>query len=175
MEQLVTGLQYLSILAFCFAVVHAAFSDMFSLQIPNADSIIIFIVFLPAALISGMPIISIAAHYGIALLVFCVGVVIYANGITGAGDVKFLSAICVWWELHQLGKYLILVALLGGILGAIILLARRFQNVRRLLPWMADSTSMTQPVPYGIAIAGAVPFMFGTLSILPSSLSDLIR
>ncbi len=175
MAQITIVLHYLSIVVFCLATLHAAISDARTLEIANGVSIAIVLAFLPAAIITGLPMTALALHFGIAGLIFAGGVLLYANGLAGGGDVKFLAAVCVWWDTGNLGKYLVLVALLGGVLGICIILAGRFEGIRRIVPWLSSGKSMKQPIPYGIAIAGAVFLMFNTLPVLPAGLVDFLK
>jgi len=175
MAQISTALHVLSISVFLFALLYAAVSDAHTLEIANWIPITTVLVFLPAALLSGMSGMSIAVHYGISLVIFAGGVMIYTKGLAGGGDVKFLAAVSVWWDAEQLGKYLIVVALLGGVLGLITIIAGHMDRVRRFIPWLEADDTLKQPIPYGIAISGGALIMFDTLPVLPEILTNLLR
>lgn len=83
---------------FCLAV--AAFSDLFTMTIPNRVSAILLGAFLLAAPLSGLDLTAIAMHLGAGLLVFSIGFVLFALNIMGGGDVKVLSASAVWFGFN---------------------------------------------------------------------------
>jgi len=175
MAQISTALHVLSISVFLVALLYAVVSDARTLEIPNWIPIATVLAFLPAALLSGMSGISIALHYGITLIIFAGGVVLFSKGLAGGGDVKFLAAVCVWWDVEQLGKYLIIVALLGGVLGLITILAGHMDRVRQMVPWLVADNALKQPIPYGIAISGGALIMFDAIPVLPAILTTLFR
>lgn len=156
----------------CVVLIRAAITDACSLEIANWISIVIALIFLPAALLSGLTLTSIAYHYALASAFFVGGIFLYAKGLTGGGDVKFLAAVCVWWEPGQLAMYIIIVAILGGVLAGAVILANHIDRLRPLLPWLEDGDAMKQPIPFGIAIAGGALIMFDAIPVLPSQLAD---
>jgi len=174
MAQISTVLHVLSVGVFVIALLYAAISDVRTLEIANWIPVTIILAFLPAAILSGIPGTSIAIHYGTALIIFSGGAILFTKGLAGGGDVKFLAAVCAWWNLEQLGRYLVAVALLGGVLGLIAILASRMDRIRRLVPWLEEGDTMKQPVPYGIAIAGGALIMFDTLPVLPDLFVNLL-
>jgi len=175
MAQISTALHVLSISVFVAVLLYAAVSDARTLEIANWIPITTVSVFLPAALLSGMSGTSIAVHFGIALVIFAVGIVVFAKGLAGGGDVKLLAAVSVWWNAEQLGKYLIVVALLGGVLGLITIMAGHMDRIRRFIPWLEADDTLKQPIPYGIAISGGALIMFDALPVLPEILTNLLR
>jgi len=167
------ALHYLCIAAFAGSLIYAATSDIRSLEIPNRVSIIIAAAFLPAALITGLPISTIGLHYGIGIGVFAVGAFLFSRGLVGGGDVKLLAAVCIWWSIGDLGKYLITVALLGGLLALVTIVARKTPVLNRALPWLTDDSVSEQSIPYGVAIAIAGFVLFDKIPVLPTGLLNL--
>lgn len=116
----------------------------------------------------GVPWLSHLLGFGIT---FAVGFVLWRLRWFGGGDVKFLSAIALWFGLHDLGIFLVTVSLLGAIL-AVLLLALRAaygalahrpgDSATGLIPLLQKG----DPVPYGIAIGLAA-------IILHSAMFDL--
>ncbi len=97
----------------------------------------------------------------IAMLVsFAVGFVLFNTKLMGGGDVKLLAACCLWTGFKAIGEYLIYTSLLGGILALALLLGRpvvgyyaaRYRKSEQPLPRLFLPG---EPVPYGVAIAGA--------------------
>lgn len=87
---------------------------------------------------------------------FVLGYVIFALRIMGGGDVKLIIVLSLWVGVHKLAIFGFNFALLGGILGIVLLLLRQIiplivgKNVN--LPRILRNR---EPVPYGLAIAGS--------------------
>jgi prepilin peptidase CpaA len=104
---------------------------------------------------------------GFAVL-FTIGYIIFALGIAGGGDVKLLAALALWIGFNKtLIDFVLLMAVLGGILTLCLLLIRRIMPyVFMRAQWSAQRIpqvcSDNQPIPYGIAIAGAFLWLLWT-------------
>jgi prepilin peptidase CpaA len=160
----------LSLLA-CFpvAVVYAVVSDVRSMTIPNSVSIALVLLFVPVALMSGLPLRDIAVHYGAGLAVFFVGAVLFATGRIGGGDVKLLGATAIWTGWSLLLPFLFIVAVFGGVL-ALLILGLRLKPVRGLVrrtPWL-DAMGKQQ-IPYAVAIGAAAIFVFPKFPMVSSA------
>ncbi|NQV98350.1 MAG: prepilin peptidase [Rhodospirillales bacterium] len=135
-----------------------AVSDIRTLEIANWISIVLVLAYLPAALNADLIFSQIAVHYGVALVVFMGSIALYALKLFGGGDVKFLAAVALWVPWHDLGSFLFLVALLGGLLAIVIWITAKLPSlamVRRKLTWIGTDHLHRQSIPYGVAIAGA--------------------
>lgn len=143
------------IFPFCLAV--AAFSDFFTMTIPNRASAILLGAFLLVAPLAGLGLTEIAIHLGAGLLVFAIGFVLFATNTMGGGDVKLLSASAVWFGINpSLFEYMIYVSVFGGLLtfGILLLRAKAPMVYASGLPVPAHLLS-GRKVPYGIAIGAA--------------------
>lgn len=94
---------------------------------------------------------------------FIVGLGIFAVKLMGGGDVKLLAACSLWIGLAPLGEFLIYVAILGGGLAILLLVVRKLllivlakSDKHAKLPRILETGA---PVPYGVAIAGAMFIM----------------
>jgi prepilin peptidase CpaA len=92
--------------------------------------------------------------------VFLVGALCFSRGYLGGGDVKLLAAATLWAGPAATPALLMLTGLLGGALALFLLMppgAYVLSLARAKLGSGFDSAdpSMSTPVPYGIAIAGA--------------------
>jgi prepilin peptidase CpaA len=137
----------------CLAI--AAFSDLFTMTIPNRVSIILAAAFLAIALFSGLPLAAIGMHLGGGLAVFLVCFVLFALGVMGGGDAKLLASAALWFGLNDsLVGFLVYVGLLGGVAALVILLIRTQTNTILAigLP-VPNSILLAKKIPYGIAIA----------------------
>jgi prepilin peptidase CpaA len=94
------------------------------------------------------------------LAAFLIGYMIFAAKIMGGGDIKLLTALCLWTGgTKTLVAFLMYTGLLGGALSLLLIMGRPVATwymardpERRTLPKVVLPGS---PVPYGIAIAGA--------------------
>ena len=91
-------------------------------------------------------------------IVFALGFVVFGMNWMGGGDIKLLIALALWVGWSLLLEYILIVAILGGLLAVVIWL------MRKALPWVLPKSDMSkyprilkddEPVPYGLAIAGA--------------------
>lgn len=154
------------------AVVWAIVTDFKRLTIPNAASAAIAVAFLPAALLAGLGWQAIAWHYGIAAALLGVGAMVFARQLAGGGDVKLLAAVAVWIAPADVWSYVVLMALIGGALAVIVLIAARLKrHVPALarIAWLGDGAIGAQQVPYGIAVGLAALAMLPRLPALPPS------
>lgn len=140
--------------------------DMRAYIIPNWISGVIVLAYFPAAYFMKFPIveplIAVAVVLGIGLL-------IYAVGIMGGGDIKLLSALVIWTGLGPVSiTFLIYVALIGGVFTIFLWVTRRIIRLfwRKNLPILLSKGA---PIPYGVAIAIAFLLMLwqGRIPSLP--------
>jgi len=129
--------------------------------IPNSCNMAILLLFLPAVLFLKLDVTSSLMAAGMMLVV---GLGIFALGLMGGGDIKLLIVLGLWTGFgEKLAYFLILTALFGGVLSLLALLARAVVGGF----WLKFSPGKTlpriltrgQPVPYGVAIAGAFLLM----------------
>lgn len=136
----------------CLAV--AAFSDLFTMTIPNRASAILLGSFVLVAPFAGLDLMAIGLHLGAGLLVFSFCFVLFGLNIMGGGDAKLLTASAVWFGWNSsLMEYLLYVSLIGGFLTLVILSLRAHTNsiLATGLP-VPNSLLLAKKVPYGIAI-----------------------
>ncbi len=91
---------------------------------------------------------------------FVLGYFIFALRVMGGGDVKLIIVLSLWVGLDKLAMFGFNFAVLGGVLSIFILL------VRKIIPFVVSKKDKLprifrdkQPVPYGLAIAGAFLMM----------------
>ena len=154
------------------ALAYAVVSDSRHLTIPNWTCIVIATAFLPAALISGLGPLAITVHYGTGLGVVLAGIILFAKGIIGGGDLKLLAAASIWTGWAGVLAFLFLVAVLGGVLALVILAAHRLKGrfgVLAKVKWIGEGAAKSQPIPYGIAIGVAALALLPQNPVLPPS------
>ena len=105
--------------------------------------------------------------------VLLVGMVVYRVGYMGAGDVKLMAAVSLWVGFGDLVDYVMIVALCGGGLAALLWVLRRL--IEGLLTYvLASPGQVTLPrvlildeqIPYGVAIAAAAVFTVNEVAFL---------
>jgi prepilin peptidase CpaA len=96
---------------------------------------------------------------GSAALIFAVGLVCFSRGWFGGGDVKLLSATILLVGSERALPFLLMMALVGGVLSVIVLIwdgfARRSARASAVGAGTSDAPLPPPSVPYGIAIAVA--------------------
>ncbi len=154
------------------ALAYAVVSDVRRLKIPNRASIVIAAAFLPAALLAGLEHSAIAVQYAVGAGLLGIGFIAFSRNLMGGGDVKLLAAAGIWSGAAQLGPYLVLVAVLGGVLAAAVLIAHKLRKSAPFLDavgWLGGKDARTQPIPYGAAIGVAAIYLFTENPALPEA------
>ena len=133
----------------------AAFTDTFSMTIPNRVSIILVLAFFILAPVAGLGVIDIAWHLAAGLIVLVVCFALFAINAMGGGDAKLLAASAVWFGYGtDLVGYLGTIGVYGGLLTFAILILRANERVLLALPLRLPMHFFNEKkgVPYGIAI-----------------------
>lgn len=151
---MITGLFTVALLCAMAAVI---VSDVVRYTIPNWLNGVILVLYLVAiCFLPAEPLWALLA----ASMVFALGLVSFSFGFMGGGDVKLLFVLMLWtgWSEASL-EFIFMTAIIGGVLviGVIMLrnivpfiFKKRFTEDR--LPRLLRDK---EPVPYGLAIAGA--------------------
>jgi prepilin peptidase CpaA len=137
----------------CLAV--AAFSDLFTMTIPNRASVILMLSFFAIAPLVGFSLPEIGTHLGGAIAVFAVCFVLFATNTMGGGDAKLLTAASLWFGFNpSIVEFLAYVGIMGGAATLAILILRTQANTILAigLP-VPTSVLLAKKIPYGIAIA----------------------
>ncbi|MBZ5762857.1 MULTISPECIES: A24 family peptidase [Rhizobium] len=136
----------------CMAV--AAFSDLFTMTIPNRVSVILVGAFLLVAPFTGLPLAVIGMHFLGALIVFALCFGFFALNIMGGGDAKLLSAAALWFGFDQsLLEFAVYVSVVGGIMTVLIFAMRARADILSVIGMsIPQSLTHAKKIPYGIAI-----------------------
>jgi prepilin peptidase CpaA len=141
------------IVPLCLAI--AAFSDLFTMIIPNRVSLIISLSFLIIAPLAGTPLQVITMHLLSGLMVFTICFALFAINAMGGGDAKLLAATAIWFGFDQsLLVFVTYVGLVGGV-ATLLILAIRIQSDMIMAVGLRVPNSIlhAKKIPYGIAIA----------------------
>ena len=144
----------------------AAIEDATRLRISNLTCAGVLVAALVAMGFAGFP----AGLWQNALLFAALlfgGMFLFGAGKIGGGDVKLLAVIGLWVDLRA-GLWLIIsVALAGGVLAILYLLARAVLRKRRQRAGKEDRKGAG--IPYGLAIVTGAAFVFATQLGWPGS------
>jgi prepilin peptidase CpaA len=136
-------------------VIIAGLKDLTSMTIPNWISLILIGAFFPTALAVGLPLSTVAAHVGIALLALFVGAGMFALRWIGGGDAKLMAASCLWLGVTGSGYFLLWTGIAGGVFCLALIFARF--HARPYLSgapgWVSHLMEPRGDIPYGVAIA----------------------
>jgi prepilin peptidase CpaA len=141
------------IVPLCLSI--AAFSDLFTMTIPNRISLIIAISFLLIAPFAGLPLPTIGMHIVGGLAVFSACFALFAINVMGGGDAKLLTATALWFGFDQsLLLFLVYVGLVGGVATLLILSIRAQSDMIMAVGLRVPNSILhAKKIPYGIAIA----------------------
>ncbi len=107
---------FLSVTLFPLLMIIAGTGDALSMRIPNWLTLLIAILFIPMALLTGMPWSLIGIHLAVGFGLFVVGFALFALGLFGGGDSKLLAAAGLWLGWADLMPFLVMTAFAGGVL-----------------------------------------------------------
>ncbi len=134
-------------LAALLCIAAAAVQDVCRYRIADGWSIAIAVLFADHAVLVAPD--SWLSHLAAPGLIFVVGLIGFALGYIGGGDVKLLTAIAAWTGLTRLPDLLLGTAIAGGILAVALIAARALPLAGRGPRLLAKAA----PLPYGVAIA----------------------
>jgi prepilin peptidase CpaA len=137
------------------ALIWAAFSDLRHYLIPNRIPVLIAAAY--AVIASALPLTFVIGGFLTGLAVLALGMLVFARGWMGGGDVKLMAAVALWAGPSFLPVFGLVTSISGALLALIML-----SPARRMLPAPsadaleltgADGTAVRQPMPFGVAIA----------------------
>jgi prepilin peptidase CpaA len=155
---LLASLQTVCLVAFAGLLLAAAWQDLRTMRIANRLSVAIvgvFAVWAACGLLRGsLAPLDLGVAVLLAAIVFVLGALAFAAGAFGGGDVKLLAAASLFAGPAHLTDLLVVMAVVGGVMGAAIALGLR---IGPTAPAPAAGTTvavrMRSSLPYGPAIA----------------------
>lgn len=157
-------------LALClFAALH----DVNRLTIPNWLNITLAVLFIPAALVSGLPLEIVGGHLLAGALAFVIAFGLFAFRIFGGGDAKMIPAVVLWMGPSAAIPFVYWMAIIGGACALLLVVGRRSVPVSAVPGFMRAPFEPKAGVPYGVAIAGGA-LMAGAASPLLWSFYEAI-
>ena len=153
-------LQILSIALLPTLLTIAAVSDFMTYRIPNWLTLLTAVLFFPMALATALPWDAYTPHLLAGLLLFLVGFVLWQLNFLGAGDVKLMAAVGIWFGMGHIFSFVINTALVGFVqaacmgLWALFMLSTEFKGEEsKFAGFWAKLRTKTPNVPYGVSIA----------------------
>ncbi|MES2984525.1 MAG: prepilin peptidase [Pseudomonadota bacterium] len=164
-DQLPVYMPFMFAVALSVCLLWVVVSDAVRYIIPNKVNLALLLLFVAGLfLLPVQPLSALGLALVAAALVLAVGLGLFALGLMGGGDVKLLAVLTLWTGWHMVTvQFLFMTTMAGGVLVLVVLVARFFlppiwiklhpgRNLPRLF-------TAKQPVPYGIAIAGAFAWL----------------
>ncbi|WP_075290887.1 A24 family peptidase [Pararhizobium arenae] len=160
---------------FPLCLAFAAFSDFFTMTIPNRVSAILLAAFVVVAPFAGLGLQDILTHLGAGAIVFTFCFALFALNIMGGGDAKLLTASAVWFGFeHSLFLFLAYVSIFGGVLTLVILMLRKQENALLATGLPLPHLLFTaKKIPYGIAIGLGGFLAYPSSSLMMAALGQV--
>lgn len=151
-----------TLIVFPALMAFAAASDLVTMTISNSISLLLVGVFLVLALAIGLPLETLAYHFGVSLAVLAVTFLMFAAGWIGGGDAKLAAATALWLGPSVLMDYLLYAAIFGGVLTLLVLAFRRepLPSFVASWAWLYRLHDARGGVPYGIALAASALLVY---------------
>ena len=158
------GVGQFFLMLFPLVMILAGAGDVMTRRIPNSLIIGAAALFLPAALVTGMPLWIMSLHVATAAVLLLFGFGLFSFGVIGGGDAKMMAAAGLWLGFPCSILFVTFSALAGGILAAAIglwFLVTMEGGIHSA--WFDKAVAPLKPsVPYGFALAAgailATPF-----------------
>jgi prepilin peptidase CpaA len=161
---------------FPLLVAYAAFSDLFTMTIPNRVSLLLIAAFAVMAPFAGFGPGEFAWHVAAMVTVFAACLPLFATGAMGGGDAKLLTAISLWFGMSaELMTFLVYTALIGGVLTLVLLKLRTPAGLYVLshVPMTHNLTDSSKGIPYGIAIGAAALICYPQTPMMHEALAAM--
>ena len=155
-------------LIFPFVMILAMVADFRTFEIPHSLPIALIVIYPIAAWAADMPWQQIAWAFGLGAIMLVAAILMVLFKVMGGGDGQLIAAVALWTGTETIMPFLLLIALMGGVLALVVLLYRR-------LPLASTLAGMTafrkmheekRDLPYAIAIGIAGLVIYPRLPML---------
>jgi prepilin peptidase CpaA len=134
--------------AFLGGLAWAASSDLRRFIIPNRACALAAVGYVLAG--PAMPLGAWLAGWAVALAVLLMGLLIFARGWAGGGDVKLAAAVALWAGPGLFSSFMFITSVSAFLLALVMLSPLKRLMVR---PDGAAPTGLKQPMPFGLPLA----------------------
>jgi prepilin peptidase CpaA len=161
---------FAGLIIFPLMMAYAAFSDIFTMTIPNKLTLALGASYFIMAFATGQPLDVVLVHVACGLGVLTIAFIAFCFGWIGGGDAKLAAAVALWMGFPLSGEYLLLSSFLGGLLTLLILVARRTPLPARLsgYGWLVRLHDARTGIPYGVALAAGGLLLYTETSVWKS-------
>lgn len=148
-------IEAMALIVFPTLMVFSAFSDLFTMTIPNRVSALLLFAYFALAAYLPLPWGTLISHVSCGLAMLALTFVLFQFGWVGGGDAKLASATALWLGWDLLLDYGLVASIAGGLLTVIVIELRQRDLPRPLLSvgFIARLAEKSAGVPYGIALA----------------------
>ncbi|MDJ0922152.1 MAG: prepilin peptidase [Henriciella sp.] len=168
---MIASLFALSFFAMCL---FAALRDIETLTIPNWLNAWLAFLFLPACILA-MPGWGVFFdHVLIAAIALIVSFFLFGFGVFGGGDAKMIPAVMIWIGPAGGMDFMFAMAVVGGLLALIVLIARRLVPVPTTPVFGSAVLEEAHGIPYGVAIAAGAFMAAPASPFLTKFLNEII-
>jgi prepilin peptidase CpaA len=135
----------------------AAWTDLFTMTIPNPIPATLTLGYFAVAISIGVPANTIFQGLTCGLTILAIGFALFCSRVIGGGDAKFAAAIGLWIGWAAISDFAMNAAICGGAISLTLLAARKYELPKYVArqPWISRLWNQQAGVPYGIALAGA--------------------
>lgn len=150
--------QYIAIAAtftFCGFLIVAMIGDIRKFRITNRLNYSFAACFFVFAILLGMEWKLILGHLAIGAIAFGVLFALFMFGFIGGGDVKLVGATALWLGGAPMYNYIMISAILGGLVGVLLITARfiaRKIGLPKKPKWLRGILRRNSHMPYGVAL-----------------------
>ncbi|MCX7899756.1 MAG: prepilin peptidase, partial [Methylocystis sp.] len=121
-----------ALVIFPLLMVFSAFSDLFTMTIPNRVSALLVVTFFALAAYLPLSWEALLAHLSCGAAVLALTFVLFHFGWVGGGDAKLASATALWLGWGSLLDYGVIASLFGGALTVAVVLLRWYDLPKAL-------------------------------------------
>ena len=155
---------------------YAALRDLINFTIPNWIPVAMICGFFLAAVAKGgLWSLATLLHASTGIAVLAVVALLFFRGLIGGGDAKLIATASVWMGWPQLTPFLLVMALSGGVLALVWLVARRVTTSALTPSWTHSYFTAARGIPYGVAVGFAGVVMFITQDWMGSGLLGIFE
>jgi len=160
-------------IAFFCLCVQAGVKDTMTFTIPNWMNLTFLLLFIPAAFAAKIGWSTAGIHLLLGFIVLIIAYVMHGFGLFGGGDAKMIPGVMLWIGPAGSVSFLFGMAVAGGVLGLIIILARRAVPADIAPVFAQKILTAENGIPYGVAIAAGAFFAAGQSPLLIDFITQL--
>lgn len=159
----------------CLAL--AAWTDLFTMTIPNRIPLILIGAFVLIAPFAGLGPQDLMMHLLAGVAMFAACFILFAMNTMGGGDAKLLTAAALWFGFNMsLFTFAVYVSLFGGVVTLAIMALRAHSETVALTGLsLPGSLTTEKKIPYGIAIAIAGFVAYPESPLVQAALESITR